>query len=76
LVNAARSNRPRFMHRVGGFSSRGAEKPATNHSTIVDADPLSDDTLIRPFGARMVCTACGHIGADVRPDWPSRRQAA
>jgi hypothetical protein len=24
---------------------------------------------VRPLGARMVCTHCGHRGADVRPDW-------
>jgi hypothetical protein len=23
----------------------------------------------RPLGSRMVCTRCGHIGADVQPDW-------
>ena len=40
-----------------------------NHSTTMNADHLPDDTAIRPLGARMVCTACGSIGADVRPDW-------
>src|SRR6266508_3583640 len=24
----------------------------------------------------MVCTACGHVGADVRPDWSQTRPAA
>ncbi len=40
-----------------------------SHSAIMHADHLPDDTLIRPLGARMVCTSCGHAGADVRPDW-------
>jgi len=35
----------------------------------MNADHMPDDTLIRPLGVRMVCTRCGHRGADVRPDW-------
>jgi hypothetical protein len=40
-----------------------------HHSVTMNTDHLSDDTLIRPLGSRMVCTRCGHVGADVRPDW-------
>jgi hypothetical protein len=40
-----------------------------SHSAGMNADHLSDETYIRPLGARMVCTRCGHLGADVRPDW-------
>ena len=40
---------------------------ACNHQTIMNADHLTDETVIRPLGARMVCTRCGHRGADVRP---------
>jgi hypothetical protein len=40
-----------------------------HHSVTMNADHLSDDTLIRSLGSRMVCTRCGHVGADVRPDW-------
>jgi hypothetical protein len=40
-----------------------------SHSAVMNADHLSDDTPTRPLGARMVCTHCGHMGADVRPDW-------
>lgn len=42
---------------------------ACNHGTVVNADRLPDQTAIRPLGARMVCSRCGHVGADVRPDW-------
>jgi hypothetical protein len=35
----------------------------------MNADHMPDDTPIRPLGSRMVCTKCGHVGADVRPDW-------
>lgn len=39
------------------------------HSAVMNVDALSDDTPVRSLGARMVCTRCGLIGADVRPDW-------
>ena len=28
-----------------------------------------DDMPVPAFGPRMVCTGCGIIGADVRPNW-------
>jgi hypothetical protein len=36
-----------------------------NHSITMNADHLPDETV----RSRMVCTRCGHVGADVRPDW-------
>ena len=43
-----------------------------NHSITMNADYMPDDTPIRPLGSRMVCTRCGHVGADVRLDWGPR----
>jgi hypothetical protein len=40
-----------------------------SHGGKLSGDRFSDETPIRPLGARMVCTKCGHVGADVRPDW-------
>ena len=40
-----------------------------NHSGKLNADWLPDDTVLLALDERMVCTACGLIGADVRPDW-------
>jgi hypothetical protein len=40
-----------------------------NHGVTMNADHMPDDTAIRPLRSRMVCTRCGHLGADVRPDW-------
>jgi hypothetical protein len=40
-----------------------------NHGVTINADHMPDDTAIRSLGSRMVCTRCGHVGADVRPDW-------
>ena len=40
-----------------------------NHSAAMNGDWLSDDVPVRSLCRRMVCTECGMIGADVRPDW-------
>jgi hypothetical protein len=40
-----------------------------SHSNTIDGDPYSDDFVPRSLGPRMVCKACGHVAADVRPDW-------
>jgi hypothetical protein len=38
------------------------------HSATINGDWLSDETPVRSLCSRMVCTRCGIIGADVRPD--------
>ena len=43
--------------------------PWCNHSAKLNADWLPDDTVPLELAHRMVCTVCGLIGADVRPDW-------
>jgi ribosomal protein S27AE len=40
-----------------------------SHGVTMNANHMPDDTLIRLLGSRMVCTRCGYVGADVRPDW-------
>jgi hypothetical protein len=40
-----------------------------HHRARMNADHWSDDLPIRSLCGRMVCTRCGYIGADVRPDW-------
>jgi hypothetical protein len=43
-----------------------------HHRAIMSADLWSDDVPVPTFGPRMVCTACGIIGADVWPNWRER----
>ena len=31
-----------------------------------------DNLAVPSFGTRMVCTVCGAIGADARPNWNER----
>jgi hypothetical protein len=34
--------------------------------------PCEDNVPVPTFGPRMVCTRCGIIGADARPNWLER----
>ncbi len=38
-------------------------------NSLLTADPWPDDVRVPSFGPRMVCTRCGIIGADARPNW-------
>ena len=40
-----------------------------HHRTILSADRWSEDVPVPAFGPRIVCTRCGIIGADARPNW-------
>jgi hypothetical protein len=39
-------------------------------------DPWPDDVPVPAFGPRMVCTGCGIVGADARPNWKDRPERA
>ena len=43
-----------------------------NHHRVFDVDCYPDDVPVPSFGPRMVCTACGAIRADARPNWNER----
>jgi hypothetical protein len=36
---------------------------------VLSADRWPDDVAVSTFGPRMVCTSCGIVGADARPNW-------
>jgi hypothetical protein len=42
------------------------------HQVVINVDQYPGDLLVREFGPRMVCTKCGMVGADVRPNWKER----
>src|SRR5262245_55309567 len=42
-----------------------------NHSTVMNVGHLPDETPIKSLGDGIVCTRCGHLGADVVRNWPS-----
>jgi hypothetical protein len=44
------------------------------HEVILNVDRYPGDLLVRKFGPRMVCTKCGMVGADARPNWKEREK--
>jgi hypothetical protein len=79
VASVTQSKWPVLLGRVAGsgrFRSHGCRdllvycsSGRCHHSARINADWLPDETSVRSLCARMVCTRCGMIGADVRPDW-------
>ena len=46
-----------------------------HREAVLLVDGWGDDMFVRDFRPRMVCTRCGIIGADARPNWREMRQA-
>jgi len=47
-----------------------ANAPRCWHSATIDADRWPDETALHEIEPRFVCTRCGAIGAELRPNWP------
>jgi hypothetical protein len=43
--------------------------PRCLHRVQLDVDDYPDDVSLQWFSPRMVCSACGIVGADARPNW-------
>jgi hypothetical protein len=44
------------------------------HRAVLSADRWPDDVPVPAFGPRMVCTSCGIVGGDARPNWQEQPQ--
>jgi hypothetical protein len=69
-----RSNDPIEPMTLGNMRTNGVRSLDVccwqcHHRAIMSADPWSDDVPVPTFGPRMVCTRCGIVGADARPNW-------
>ncbi len=62
----------RKVHGIQTFTVYCANGVRCWHSAVVTFGDFPDDTVARSLNARMVCTQCGIIGADVRPNWALR----
>src|SRR5271170_5848104 len=58
--------------RQNGVRSLAVQCNQCLHEVIMNVDHLPGDVRVPSFGPKMVCTKCGTIGADVRPNWPER----
>jgi hypothetical protein len=58
--------------RQNGVRSLDIRCNGCRHEVILNVDQYPGDLLVREFGPRMVCTNCGMVGADVRPNWKER----
>jgi hypothetical protein len=43
-----------------------------HHAAVIDVGDYPDPVPVPAFGPRMVCTRCGIVGADARPNWVDR----
>jgi hypothetical protein len=62
---------------LGNMRANGARSLAVtcllcHHQAMLAADEWPDHVPVPSFGPRMVCTGCGIIGADARPNWSER----
>jgi hypothetical protein len=55
--------------RANGVRSLAVSCHLCHHEAVLSADPWPDHVPVPTFGPRMVCTRCGIIGADARPNW-------
>ena len=69
-----RSNDPIEPMTLGNMRENGVRSLDVScwqchHRAILSADPWPDHAPVPTFGPRMVCTRCGIIGTDARPNW-------
>jgi hypothetical protein len=55
--------------RENGVHSLFVYCPSCHHSVDLNVDSLPNEVEVPSVGPRMVCTRCGFVGADARPDW-------
>jgi hypothetical protein len=71
----SRSSRRRWAICASSACSRSTCRAGhCRHQAVPSADHWSDDVAAPTFGPRMVCTRCGIVGADARPNWKEQPQ--
>jgi hypothetical protein len=71
---ATRINKPIEPMTLGNMRANGARSLDVccwlcHRRAIISAASWPDDVPVQVFGPRMVCTRCGIVGADARPNW-------
>jgi hypothetical protein len=57
-----------------GVRSLAVSCAICHHQAVLDVEAWPDDVPVPAFGQRMVCTRCGIIGADARPNWREQQR--
>jgi hypothetical protein len=75
----ARFDQPIEPMTLGNMRENGVRSPDVScwncpHRAVLSADRWPDDVPVPAFGPRMVCTSCGIVGADARPNWQEQPQ--
>jgi hypothetical protein len=60
--------------RQNGVRSLAVQCRGCRHEVIMNVDQFPGDVPVPSLGPKMVCTKCGTIDADVRPNWPERKR--
>jgi hypothetical protein len=60
--------------RQNGVRSLAIQCHQCRHEIVMNVDLWPAETEVPSFGPKMVCTKCGTIGADVRPNWQERER--
>ena len=74
MMARSRSNDPIEPMTLGNMRANGVRSLAISgrichHQAMLSVDRWPDDVPVPTFGPRCVCTRCGIIGADARPNW-------
>jgi hypothetical protein len=62
--------------RANGVRSLMVYGSACPRIAVFNVDAYPETAPVPTFGPRMVCTGCGMIGADARPNWRERYDPA
>jgi hypothetical protein len=57
-----------------GVRSLAVTRAICHHEATFNVEAWPDHVPVPTFGPRMVCSRCGIIGADARPNWKEQAQ--
>jgi hypothetical protein len=60
--------------RENGVRSLSVTCMGGHRQALMNVDAFGDAMPVPAVGPRMVCTSCGIVGADARPNWKERSE--